>query len=71
MISALLPGIDSLFRQYVYCKIFSKTFGADRDRTDDLLLAKQALSQLSYSPESINGPGWDRTTDLTLIKRTL
>ena len=24
--------------------------GADRDRTDDLLLAKQALSQLSYSP---------------------
>ena len=24
--------------------------GAERDRTDDLLLAKQALSQLSYSP---------------------
>ena len=24
--------------------------GADRDRTDDLLLAKQALSQLSYGP---------------------
>src|SRR5689334_16714476 len=24
--------------------------GADRDRTGDLLLAKQALSQLSYSP---------------------
>jgi hypothetical protein len=24
--------------------------GADRDRTDDILLAKQALSQLSYSP---------------------
>ena len=24
--------------------------GAGRDRTDDLLLAKQALSQLSYSP---------------------
>ena len=24
--------------------------GADRNRTDDLLLAKQALSQLSYSP---------------------
>lgn len=29
--------------------------GAERDRTDDLLLAKQALSQLSYSPESISG----------------
>ena len=24
--------------------------GGDRDRTDDLLLAKQALSQLSYTP---------------------
>ncbi len=27
-----------------------KNGGAGRDRTDDLLLAKQALSQLSYSP---------------------
>ena len=27
-----------------------KTGGADRDRTGDPLLAKQALSQLSYSP---------------------
>ena len=26
--------------------------GANRDRTDDLLLAKQALSQLSYGPFS-------------------
>ena len=26
------------------------TGGAGRDRTDDLLLAKQALSQLSYGP---------------------
>ena len=30
----------------------SPTGGARRDRTDDLLLAKQALSQLSYGPES-------------------
>jgi hypothetical protein len=28
------------------------TGGAGRDRTDGLLLAKQALSQLSYSPDS-------------------
>ena len=28
------------------------TGGARRDRTDDLLLAKQALSQLSYGPAS-------------------
>ena len=31
--------------------------GAERDRTDDLLLARQALSQLSYSPkERYGGP---------------
>ena len=50
-----------------------KIIGADRDRTDDLLLAKQALSQLSYSPLCciIGGPRWDRTSDLTLIKRAL
>ena len=29
---------------------FWKIGGAERDRTDDLLLARQALSQLSYSP---------------------
>ena len=27
--------------------------GANRDRTDDLLHAMQALSQLSYNPESM------------------
>jgi hypothetical protein len=27
--------------------------GADRDRTDDILLAKQALYQLSYAPMSL------------------
>jgi hypothetical protein len=27
--------------------------GADRDRTDDPLLAKQMLSQLSYSPRAV------------------
>ena len=29
----------------------AKTGGGERDRTDDLLLAKQALSQLSYTPD--------------------
>ena len=29
---------------------FTRIGGARRDRTDDLLLAKQALSQLSYGP---------------------
>ncbi len=57
--------------------------GARRDRTDDLKLAKLALSQLSYGPELYRnlcpagarhlngGPGKTRTSDLTLIKRAL
>jgi hypothetical protein len=32
----------------------AKAGGGERDRTDDLLLAKQALSQLSYTPASAN-----------------
>jgi hypothetical protein len=35
----------------------SPTGGARRDRTDDLLLAKQALSQLSYGPSRKQGSG--------------
>ena len=48
--------------------------GAERDRTDDLMLAKHALSQLSYSPKPLQedgGPGRTRTSDLTLIRRAL
>ena len=32
--------------------------GARRDRTDDLLLAKQALSQLSYGPAPVSEDSW-------------
>ena len=49
--------------------------GARRDRTDDLMLAKHALSRLSYRPgaetQTRGGPGKTRTSDLTLIKRAL
>jgi hypothetical protein len=49
--------------------------GANRDRTDDLLLAKQALSQLSYGPAVLlvlgGGSGWIRTIDPRLIKTVL
>ena len=46
--------------------------GARRDRTDDLLLAKQALSQLSYTPDKkTGGSGWIRTIDPRLIKTVL
>ena len=34
-----------------------RTGGGERDRTDDLLLARQALSQLSYTPEIMVGQG--------------
>ena len=37
--------------QLSYRPVAMKIGGGDRDRTDDLLLAKQALSQLSYTPE--------------------
>ena len=36
----------------VFCSLSSEAGGAERIRTDDPLLAKQVLSQLSYSPES-------------------
>ena len=46
--------------------------GGERDRTDDLLLAKQALSHLSYTPRKApGGSGWVRTTDPRLIKTVL
>ena len=44
-----------LFAHYIFsCQRTDKQqiYGADPDRTGDLLLAKQALSQLSYSPEN-------------------
>jgi hypothetical protein len=48
------------------------TGGGERDRTDDLLLAKQALSQLSYTPDkATGGSGWIRTIDPRLIKTVL
>lgn len=53
-----------------------KCGGAKRDRTADLLRARQALSQLSYGPvdlhtSTIGGSGQIRTADLTLIRGAL
>ena len=56
--------------------------GGERDRTDDPLLAKQVLSQLSYTPSGTpqasdshpsipGGSGWIRTNDPRLIKTVL
>ena len=49
-------------------KISCSCGGDDRGRTGDLLLAKQALSQLSYIP---GGPIWIRTRDLCVISTAL
>ena len=52
-------------------EIGQRTGGGERDRTDDPLLAKQVLSQLSYTPEDHGGSGWVRTSDPRLIKTVL
>ena len=36
-------------------QIVEKIGGASRDRTDDLIVANDALSQLSYSPTCVAG----------------
>ena len=49
--------------------------GDNEIRTHDPLLARQVLSQLSYTPVPgiiyLNGLKWTRTTDLALIRRAL
>ena len=48
-----------IFLMLLVHDIFSlskKYHGAERDRTADLMLAKHALSQLSYCPEILVGP---------------
>ena len=44
-------GAGAYDRYHPRCLVDVFLGGAERDRTDDLLLAKQALSQLSYSPK--------------------
>ena len=49
-----LPCASKLFDFSVVVAGDLSSGGARRDRTDDLLLAKQALSQLSYGPDRIS-----------------
>jgi hypothetical protein len=50
----LPPGADILrARQFFRLSGISDIGGAERDRTADLLRARQALSQLSYSPSML------------------
>jgi hypothetical protein len=48
--TAFWPESQTETRLTCFC-LNSRNGGGERDRTDDLLLAKQALSQLSYTPE--------------------
>ena len=49
----------SLFSKINALHYFIVMFGGgERDRTDDPLLAKQVLSQLSYTPFFVGGSGW-------------
>lgn len=43
----LQAGATNHYSPYLHIKLFG---GASQDRTDDLLIAGQALSQLSYGP---------------------
>jgi hypothetical protein len=48
--AASLCGIPAGAKDFSCKRATPRSGGARRDRTDDLLLAKQALSQLSYGP---------------------
>ena len=74
-VALLLHSCFSLFSFQGAVPTFKSVGGDNRDRTDDPLLAKQVLSQLSYTPMLYTflngGPKWARTTDLTIISRAL
>ena len=67
--------ICCLFHHIFSYSVFNVLIGGDEQiRTVDPLLARQVLSQLSYTPisqGSCGGPKWTRTTDLTIISRAL
>ena len=54
-LSKLFLRITRLPTSSPNCQKAKKFCGASRDRTDDLLVANQALSQLSYSPSLKRG----------------
>ena len=68
-------SLDSIqFSRFKFARTESG-YGDGEIRTHDPLLARQVLSQLSYTPSLPivigNGLKWTRTTDLTLIRRAL
>ena len=70
-------SLYSILKQQLELKVPG---GGKENRTPDPLLARQVLSQLSYTPtyseipkakKLSGGLKWTRTTDLTLIRRVL
>jgi hypothetical protein len=63
-------GVEPASQGYGPCTepfyYLATTGGTSRIRTDDILLAKQALSQLSYGPDVLGSGGRTRTCD-TLV----
>ena len=51
-------------------EVAEKIGGADRDRTGGLLVANEALSQLSYSPTSLETPGEHNSSSDKAIDKT-
>ena len=51
--SEITPRISRFRRNSEFISDDQRIGGADRDRTDDLKLAKLALSQLSYGPGTL------------------
>ena len=80
-IQALIAAVRTSSRHHASYAGGRETGGASRDRTGDLLVANQALSQLSYGPSLIRcarlaalepgGSGRSCTSDLTLIRGAL
>ena len=54
-------GYTLLILLYTVCK--GDLGGGDKDRTCYILLAKQALSQMSYTPKYYGSTSWARTRD--------
>ena len=61
-----------IFKEQEMLEIHVRIGGGSRIRTGDILLAKQTLYQLSYTPtEVFGGSRWNRTIDLVLIRDAL
>src|ERR1700686_4305290 len=57
-------------REYFQEKFVAEFGGASRNRTDDILLAKQAPSRLSYGPEMVHKDGIEPPTRAPSTRRS-